>query len=131
MQSIGECQCAPHLWRVSHIYAPSKDRTSEVNTRIYEPSGDRHSRHSSTERPRSAALERGDHSEEEEEEEKERGLQQVALAHLRNLLTPFAREGGVYFSHDILRSSRLTAGSLSPLIPPFNFTIFSLIYGPV
>lgn len=135
--------CAsPLTSRDSRIYAPSKDRRREVNARIYEPS---------RERTFAALLDGKEYSEnakhdkrrrvERREKERTRGKKekrrrmedssgQVALDHLQNLPTPLA-PGAVYFSHDIPRSPQLTAGSFSPLIPPFNFTIFSLIYGPV
>lgn len=50
-----------------------------------------------------------EHDERRRIERRERERIQVAFAHLRNLLTPLAAEA-VYFSHDALRSSRLTAG---------------------
>lgn len=72
--------CAsPLTSRDSHIYAPSKERTSEVNARIYEPSG---------KRTFAALLDGkteigspGTWTTMKEEKEKERGLQ-VAFAHL-------------------------------------------------
>lgn len=132
--------CAlPLMSRDSRIYAPSKDRRREVNARIYEPSRERtfaallngkeYSRnHGKLRRTEKNRKER----KRMRRKEKRRRIEDTGSSGPPAKFTdPTRVRGTVYFSHDILRSSQLTAGSFSPLIPPFNFAILSLIYGPV
>lgn len=98
--------CAsPLTSRDSRIYAPSKDRRREVNARIYEPSRERTFAALLDEKTGNASTTNGEESKGEkrtwlkEKRRRKRRIEiQVALDHLRNLLTPLAPRGSLFFA---------------------------------